>query len=195
MAHIPRRDRPRTLLLELDCRHFMPGAERRWEHEDYFAKHPSAREKVVALIAMEHLGQIEYCADGDEIRPTGRSLQTLIYASGNQRMIDEARQAALDNHVRSAVIRSPGRAGVHGASQGPWYGMSRQGALLCLPTFGVQGDLGAYWAHSGRVDRFDPRSYRRQVEMFAQLTGFLMCAELGQITAPQVELPPSSALR
>ncbi len=195
MAQIPQRDRPRTLLLEFDCRHFMPGAERRWEDQDYFAKNPQARDKVVALIAMEHLGQIEYIADDDDIRPSGRSLQTLVYASGNQRMIDEARQAALDNDVRSAVIRSPGRPGVHGASQGPWYGMSRQGALLGLPTFGVQGDLGAYWASSARLDQFDPRSFTRQVAMFAQLAGFLMTADLAQLHAPRADLPPSSALR
>ena len=190
MSHIPRRDRPRTLFVELDCRHFMPGAERRWEQQDYFAKYPHARDKVVAQIAMEHLGQIEYVLDGDDIRPSGRSLPTWIYASGNQRMIDEAYQAALDNHVRSAVIRSPGRPGVHGGSQGPWYGMSRQGALLGLPTYGVQGDLGAYWAYSARINRFDARSFTRQVAAFAQLTGFLMASSV-----PRVEQPTSGALR
>ncbi|MBX3694892.1 MAG: hypothetical protein KF790_06940 [Steroidobacteraceae bacterium] len=177
MSQVPRRERPRTLLLEFDCRHFMPGAERRWEHQDYFRKYPDARAKVVALVAMEHLGQIEYVADGEDIRPSGRSLPTWIYASGNERMIAEAYRAAVDHRLRSAVIRSPGRPGVHGGSQGPWYGMSRQGSLLGLPTYGVQGDLGAYWAFSGRMDRFDARSFTRQVAAFAQLTGFLMTAD------------------
>jgi hypothetical protein len=144
---------------------------------------------------MEHLGQIEYAADGEDIRPTGRALQTLMYASANQLMIEHARQAALDNNVRAAVLRSPGRPGVHGATQGPWYGMSRAGAQLGLPTFGVQGDLGAYWAISGRMERFDPRSFTRQVATFAQLTGFLMCADLDEIASPRPELPPSNALR
>lgn len=195
MSRIPRRERPRTLLIEMDCRHFMPGAERRWEHEDYFAKHPQARDKVVALIAMEHLGQIEYVADGEEIRPSGRSLQSLVYASANPRMIEAARRAAVDHDVRGAVIRSPGRPGIHGSSQGPWYGMSRQGALLGLPTFGVQGDLGAYWAHSARLDRFDARSFTRQAAMFTQLTGFLMAADLATLQSPRPDLPPSPALR
>ena len=30
MSNIPQKDRPRSLLIELDCRHFMPGAERAW---------------------------------------------------------------------------------------------------------------------------------------------------------------------
>lgn len=174
MANIPQRDRPRSLFLEFDCRHFMPGAERGWEAQDYFVKNPNARDRIMAMIAMEHMGQIEYVADGEEIRPSGRSLPTWIYSSGNQTMIDAAYRAAVDNKIRSAVIRSPGRPGRNGASQGPWYGMSKQGPTLGLPTYGMQGDLGAYWAISGRLDRFDARSFCRQVAMFVQLTGFLM---------------------
>ncbi|MFV3076800.1 hypothetical protein [Niveispirillum fermenti] len=177
MANIPRQDRPRTLFLELDCRHFMPGAEKRWEQQDYFVKNPGARDKVMALVAMEHMGQIEYVADGEEIRPSGRSLPTWIYASANRTMIDQACRAAAENQVRSAVIRSPGRPGRRGASQGRWYGMSKEGPALGLPTYGVQGDLGAYWAFSGRLDRFDARSFCRQVAMFVQLTAFLMTAD------------------
>jgi hypothetical protein len=187
ISHVPKAQRPRTLMIELDCRHFMPGAERAWADEDYFVKNPHARDKIVAMVAMEHLGQIEYVFDGDEIRPSGRSLPTWIYASPDQRMIDTALKAARDNHVRSAVIRSPGRPGVHGKSQGPWYGMSGGGQYLGLPTYGVQGDLGAYWAESGRINRFDPRSYVREVGTFAQLTGFLMTAKLPKV--PKVERP------
>jgi hypothetical protein len=189
MSGLPRRERPRTLMIELDCRHFMPGAERAWAREDYFEKNPHARDKVVAMVAMEHLGQIDYVADGEDIRPSGRSLPTWIYASGNQRMIDEAYRAARDNHLPSAVIRSPGRLGVHGKSQGPWYGMSSGGQYLGLPTYGVQGDLGAYWAHSARIDRFDARAFTRQVATFVQLTGLLMSSDLERLKSPKVERP------
>lgn len=187
MSRIPRAQRPRTLMIELDCRHFMPGAERAWAKEDYFAKHPHARDKIVAMVAMEHLGQIEYVADGEAIEPSGRSLPTWVYATTNQAMIDEALKAARDNDVRSCVIRSPGRPGVHGKSQGPWYGMGSGARYLGIPGYGVQGDLGAYWAHSARINRFDPRSYRRQVAMFCQLTGFLMASDLTKLSAPRVD--------
>lgn len=186
-SNIPQSERPRSLFVELDCRHFMPGAERSWAHEDYFEKHPHARDNVVALIAMEHLGQIEYVEDGDDIAPSGRSHATWFYASGDQVMIDAAHQAAIDHQVRSAIIRSPGREGANGGSQGLWYGMSRQGALLQLPTYGVQGDLGAYWAFSGGLNRFDARSFTRQVAAFAQLTGFLMSADLSTLNVPSIE--------
>ncbi|MBN8816194.1 MAG: hypothetical protein J0J06_12190 [Sphingomonas sp.] len=187
VSHIPQKDRPRTLMIELDCRHFMPGAERAWASQDYFIKNPSARDKIVAMVAMEHLGQIEYVVDGEAIKPSGRSLETWIYASPDTGMLAEALRAVSDNQVRSAVIRSPGRNGVHGKSQGPWYGMSSGGQYLGLPTYGVQGDLGAYWAHSARIDRFDARSYCRQVAVFAQLTGYLMTAALPRV--PKVERP------
>jgi hypothetical protein len=189
MSNIPRRDRPRTLFVELDCRHFMPGAEATWASQDYFAKHPQARDRIVAMIAMEHLGQIEYAMTGEELRPTGRSLPTWIYAASNQRLIDYALTAARDNRLPSAIIRSPGRPGAHGQPQGPWYGMGREAHYLGLPAYGVQGDLGAYWAFSARIDRFDPRAFRRQVATFCQLTGFLMTADLGPLQAPKVERP------
>ncbi|SUS03373.1 conserved exported hypothetical protein [uncultured Defluviicoccus sp.] len=190
MSGIAREERPRSLMIELDCRHFMPGAERAWAAQDYFAKNPRARDRIVALMAMEHLGQIEYVFDGEEIRPSGRSLPTWLYASDNQLMIDASYKAVRDNHVASAVIRCPGRPGVHGQSQGPWYGMAGQSRALGLPGYGVQGDLGAYWAHSGRINRFDARSFRRQVATFCQLTGFLMTADLSQLHVPKLENPP-----
>jgi len=193
ISNVPQRDRPRTLMIELDCRHFMPGAERTWASQDYFVKNPHARDKIVAMIAMEHLGQIEYVADGEKIRPSGRSLETWIYCSPDAGMLAEALRAASDNQVRSAVIRSPGRNGSNGKSQGPWYGMSGGGQYLGLPTYGVQGDLGAYWAHSAKIDRFDVRSYCRQVAAFAQLTGYLMTATLPKV--PKVERPQGASFR
>lgn len=189
MARIARQDRPRTLMVELDCRHFMPGAEAAWADQDYFEKNPGARDRIVALVAMEHLGQIDYVAEGDTIQPSGRSLASWIYASPDPHMIDAAFQAARDNHLPSAIIRSPGRQGAHGRSQGPWYGMSKEGQYFGLPTFGVQGDLGAYWAFSGRIDRFDPRAFRRQAAVFVQLVGFLMITDLDELHIPTVARP------
>ncbi len=194
-SNIPQEERGRTLFLEFDCRHFMPGAERSWHEEDYFVKNPNARDKIVAMIAMEHMGQIEYVEDGDELRPSGRSLPTWMYASPDDTMLQAAYQAAIDNNLRGAVIRSPGRDGVHGRSQGPWYGMSGGGQYLGLPTYGVQGDLGAYWAHSAGLDRLDTRSFRRQTGVFVQLTRFLMDADLSGINAPTVERPANRFYR
>lgn len=191
ISRVPKKDRPRSLMIEMDCRHFMPGMERSWGAEDYFTKNPSARDKVVAMVAMEHLGQIEYVEDGEGIKPSGRSLETWIYASPDPGMLNAALKAAKDNNVRSVVIRSPGRPGVNGKSQGPWYGMSGGGRFLGLPTYGVQGDLGAYWAHAAKIQHFDARSFTRQVGAFSQLVGYLMTTTLPKL--PKVERPTPGA--
>lgn len=191
VSRVPQKDRPRSLMIEMDCRHFMPGMERSWGEQDYFTKNPKARDKIVAMVAMEHMGQIEYVEDGEGIKPSGRSMETWVYSSADQGMLDAALKAAKDNSVRSVVIRSPGRPGVNGKSQGPWYGMSGGGRFLGLPTYGMQGDLGAYWAHSAKIDRFDARSYVRQVGMFSQLVGYLMTNTLPKV--PKVERPPPGA--
>jgi len=185
MSNIPQKDRPRSLLIELDCRHFMPGAERSWAAQDYFVKFPHARDKVVGMIAMEHLGQIDYEFDGEEIKPTGRSLQTWIYSSSDQKMIDFAYRAAKENHIPSAIIRAPGRDGKQGKTQGPWYGMGGGSRALGLPCFSMQGDLGAYWAFSGRINRFDARSYCREVGLFCELTGYLMTVDMRSLHVPK----------
>ena len=110
-----------------------------------------------------------------------------IYSSSDQKMIDYAYQAAEENHIASAIIRAPGQLGVHGKPQGPWYGMGGVSRILGLPAFSMQGDLGAYWAFSGRINRFDARSFCREVSLFCQLTGYLMEVDVRTLHVPKVE--------
>ncbi len=58
-SHIPQAERPRTLMLFYDCRHYMPGAERAFAKQDYAASHPDIYKKVIAAMGIEHLGQIQ----------------------------------------------------------------------------------------------------------------------------------------
>src|SRR4029077_6745125 len=53
-SRIPRDQRPRSLMLFYDCRHFMPGAERAFASEDYAASHPDVYSKVIASMGIEH---------------------------------------------------------------------------------------------------------------------------------------------
>jgi hypothetical protein len=59
--------------------------------------------------------------------------------------------------------------------------------FLGLPAFSMQGDLGAYWAFSGRINRFDPRSYCREVSLFCQLTGYFMDVDIHTIHVEKVD--------
>lgn len=182
MSQIPQAKRPRTLMVFLDCRHFMPGAERAFADQDWFVRNPGARDKVVGVIGMEHLGQIEYVEAGDDLLESGRVYPSQIWTTNNDSMIKLATQAIEDNKLPSAFVRNVARPGIHGGSQGQWYGMAKFAPDLGLPAFAVMGFMGAYWTTSSRIERFDVTLFRRQVATFVQLTGELMTVDLSEVT-------------
>lgn len=185
MSKIPQAQRPRTLMVFLDCRHFMPGMERAFAAQDWFARNPGARDSIVAMIGIEHLGQIEYVEDGDTLRESGRVYASHIWTTNNDNMINLAVRAVNDNSLPSAFVRNVARPGVHGRSQGQWFGMAKSAPASGLPGFAVMGFMGAYWATSSGIDRFDAGLFRRQVATFAQLTGELMLADLSELSSAE----------
>lgn len=186
-SNIPRTERTRTLMFFMDNRHFMPGGERAFAAEDWLAKNPSYKDKVVAVIGMEHLGQIEYVEDGDAIKPSGRADLHNLYVSANDKMIALAHKAVEDNHLKGVFIRAPASPGKNGRSQGPWYGLGGLANRINKPGFSIMGSMGAYWGTSSasQMDRFDANQFVRQVATFAQLTGELMIADMKELQAPE----------
>jgi hypothetical protein len=180
-SHIPRSERPRTLLIFLDNRHYMPGMERTFAREDWFAKHPEALDSIVAHVTTEHLGEVEYRELGNVFEPTGRAEISFLYASNNQLLIDKGIQAIKDNRWPRVIVQCVGRNGVHGKRQGPWFGLGRRWAEKGLPGFASGAGQGAYWATTARIDRFDKNLFCTQVAAMAQLTGELMVADLKSI--------------
>jgi hypothetical protein len=183
MANIPRAERQRTLMVFLDCRHFMPGAEQAFAAEDWFSRTPEKRDAVVAMIGMEHLGQIEFVEDGDTLLESGRVYASHIWTTDNSNMVKLAVQAVTDNGLPSAFVRNVARPGPHGRSQGRWYGMAKSAPALGIPGFAIMGFMAAYWGTSSGIDRFDAGLFRRQVATFVQLTGELMVADLAELSS------------
>lgn len=181
MSNIPRVQRPRTLMVFLDCRHFMPGQEEAFEEQNFFTRNPQARNRIVGVIGMEHLGQIEYVEKGNELVPSGRVDPSLIWTTNNDVLVESAIKAVKDNELASAYVRNVERPGIQGHDQGQWYGMASFARDAGLPAFAIMGTMGAYWATSSGVERFDPTLFRRQVATFAQLTGALMVSDLEKI--------------
>lgn len=179
-SHIPREERPRTLMIYLDCRHYMPGMEEAFTEQDYFARHPEAREKIVALVATEHLGQIERKEVGEVLAPTGRVEPSFLWTRSDQKLIDLAIKAVKDNNWPRCAVQAPERPGVHGKPQGVWYGMGELGLEegWDLPGFATMGTQGSYWATTARIDMFDKNLFRAQVAAMSQLTGELMLMDL-----------------
>ena len=182
MSRIPQAERPRTLVVFLDCRHFMPGAEQAFAKQDWFARNLDARDPIVGVIGMEHLGQIEFVEDGDALVASGRVYPSHIWTTDNSKMVELATKAVDDNVLPSAVIRNVARPGVHGGDQGQWFGMAKFAPETGVPAFAIMGFMGAYWATSSDIERFDASLFRRQVATFVQLTGELMTADLSEVS-------------
>lgn len=195
-SNILRAERPRTLMFFMDNRHFMPGGERASAAQDWLAKNPNYKDKVVAVIGMEHLGQIEYVEDGDKIKPSGRTDMHNLYVTNNEKMIALAHAAVEDNQLKGAFVRAPARPGKNGRTQGPWYGLGGLANRINKPGFSIMGSMGAYWATSSasQMDRFDGNLFARQVATFAQLTGELMIADMKELqSAPAPARPERPA--
>jgi hypothetical protein len=185
-AKIPQAQRPRTILLFVDNRHYMPGMERAFEQHDYFHKHPQARSKVKAVLGLEHLGQKEYFEDGEKYVATGQADDVRVWVTNNQRMLDMAIAAVKDNKIPNTYVRNIDRPGVSGKPQGSWLGLAGWGRRANLPAFALMGDLDAYWTTTSRLDRFDADLFVKQVGAFVQMTGNLMTADLSKLQAPPV---------
>jgi len=184
---VPKADRARTLMVFLDCRHYMPGDEHAFAAQDWFALHPEARKNIVGLIHMEHLGQIGYYEDGDRLMPIGQTEPFSLWATNNQRMVDIAIRSVQATKLPGARVRNVDRPGIHGRSQGPWFGLGGVARQLGIPAFGIMGLLGAYWTSASRLDRLDPVLFTQQVATFVQLTAELMHADLATIGSARVE--------
>jgi hypothetical protein len=192
MSNIPQAERPRTLMVFLDCRHFMPGAEQAFAAQDWFARNPDARDAVVAMIGMEHLGQIEYFEDNDTLLESGRVYSSHIWTTDSSNLVELAVQAVTDNDLPSAFVRNVAQPGVHGRSQGNWYGMAKHAPELEIPGLAIMGFMGAYWGTSSGIDRFDTSLFRRQVATFVQLTGEMMIADLADVKSNAPDLAPET---
>ena len=59
------------------------------EHQDvsWLDRHPEAREKIVAMIHIEHLGEMDYREVDDRVESVGLPEQSLLWVRNNQTLI------------------------------------------------------------------------------------------------------------
>lgn len=175
-ARIPQAERPRTLMIYLDNRHYIPGGEAAFASQDWFARHPEARKPIVGLIALEHLGQLEYREHGGSLVGTGLVEPSFLWTRGDPALVSAATEAVKAHRVPRVMVQTVDRPGIHGGTQGYWYGMGRIASAKewNLPAFSTMGSQGAYWSSTARLDKFDKDHFRTQVAAMAQLTAVLM---------------------
>jgi hypothetical protein len=189
-ARLPQRQRPRTLHVFLDCRHYMPGMERAFASQDWAASHPDAYERVIAAMGIEHLGQLLPAEKpGEPYHLTEKPDLSTIWVTRNQRLVDWAIEAVRDNGLRRVQVQCPGRPGIHGGEQGPWYGLGNIANRHGWPGISTMGSMTAYWSTKARLESFDAEHFVDQVATASQLCGELMQAELSRIGSAEAEEP------
>jgi hypothetical protein len=188
-ARLPRVERPRSLLLYLDCRHYMPGQEEVHAAADWFTRNPGARERVVAAIGMEHLGQIEYEERGEQLVPSGRVDPSLIWVTDDDALLKLAVGAVKAAGLPGATVRNVARPGREGRSQGTWYGMAAPRRVGHKPAAAIMGTMGGYWSLSSGLDRLDPELFRRQVASFVPIVADFLVRDFNGHGAPLTGSP------
>ena len=122
-SNIPQEKRDRTLLIYLDCRHYMPGMEQSHKDVSWLNKNPNLKDKVVGLIQAEHLGEMDYKEVNGEVLPTGYTEQSYLWTRNNDYLIDSAKMA-LDRYGWSrGMLSVPERPGPNGKLQQVWWGV------------------------------------------------------------------------
>ncbi len=174
ISKIPQRERGRTLLIMLDNRHFMPGLESANMEYDWFTKHPDKKERIVAYVSLEHLGQLEYRETEEGIEPTGLPEIGYFWSANNKFLIEACINAIRDNQLPRTFLKCVERPGVHGQRQGVWYGLGSPSLYWDLTGCALMGIMGAYWTTNSGLDMFDANLFCKQVETMTQVTKELM---------------------
>jgi hypothetical protein len=172
-SQIPQADRPRTIMVYLDNRHFVAGAENAYPY-DYMEDFPDAAKGLVGGLAMEHFGGMQFNEVGDDYKATGWPAHTSIYSFPNPMAVEGAISIAKEVNLRRAIVATPSATGlgnvystrgVNGMNQGFWFGPGFMSAFVehgRLPAFHVTGD----WPSSGYQAFYPSVGVRVDTEYF-----------------------------
>jgi len=185
-SNIPQEHRPRTLTVFLDGRHYYPGAERASADVSWLARNPEAKEPLVALMHIEHMGEMDFREVDGVVEPVGLAEQSYLWTRNNPVLIDAAVAAAKEYGWERVQVAVPERPGINGGLQQRWWGVAGQFHRRCdtcvdLPGFGLGGFLGLYWTTASGIERFNQELFKNQAHTMTELTGLLMTADLEEI--------------
>ena len=198
-SNIPQSERPRTLTVFLDCRHYMPGMEAAHAAPDWFTRFPEKKSNIVGMIQTEHLGEMDYREVVGRVESTGLAEQSYLWTRNNEQLITAAKTAVSKYGWSRAQLSVPERPGKRGSLQQVWWGVGAIGQAdtgyyncdvwhcLDLPGFGLGGFLGYYWTSDSGIDRWNEQLFVSQTSTMTELTGVLMTADLSQIQSRGTE--------
>ncbi len=198
-SNIPQSERPRTLAVFLDCRHYMPGMEDEHAAPDWFTRFPEKKSNIVGMIQAEHLGEMDYREVEGRVEPTGHAEQSYLWTRNNELLITAAKNAVRKYGWSRAQLSVPERPGKRGGLQQVWWGVGAIGQAdtgyyncdvwhcLDLPGFGLGGFLGYYWTSDSGIERWNEDLFVSQTATMTELTGVLMTADLTEIQSKGTE--------
>jgi hypothetical protein len=182
-AQIPQAERPKSIIVFLESRHFVPGTEPSYPF-DTVKLHPELFKTVVGGLALEHFGGLQFVENGNDYTPTGRAATTYIWGWPNPLAIAEATRAIKEQKVPRAMSLAPARPGVNGKAQQPWLGGGFSRYLVDLggwPGWHISGD----WPSAGFQAYYPSAKTRVSADVFlkqsaaaVQLANVLMVKDI-----------------
>jgi hypothetical protein len=163
-AKIPQAERPKSIVVYFESRHFVPGTESSYPL-DITEALPERFKTVVGGLALEHFGGLQFAETGDTYAPTGRAATTYFWGWPNALAIAEATDAIKDQGVPRAINDVPARPGIHGKPQAGWLGGGFSRYLVTLggwPGWHISGD----WPSAGFQAYYPSAKTRISVDVF-----------------------------
>jgi len=182
-AKIPRAERPKSIVVYFESRHFIPGTEASYPL-NITEELPERFKSVVGGLALEHFGGLQFAETDNNYAPTGRAATTHIWGWPNQLAIDEATKAIKDQAVPRAINIVPARPGVNGGAQLNWLGGGFSRYLVDLggwPGWHISGDwpsAGFQAYYPSAKDRISTDVFLKQTAAAVQLVNVLMTKDV-----------------
>jgi hypothetical protein len=182
-AQIPKAERPKSIVVYFESRHFVPGTEASYPL-DITAELPDHFRSVVGGLALEHFGGLQFAETGNNYAPTGRAATTYVWGWPNPLAIEAATAAIKDQELPRAINDVPAKPGVNGKPQLNWLGGGFSRYLVDLggwPGWHVSGDwpsAGFQAYYPAAKTRVSAELFRKQTAAAVQLMNVLMTKDV-----------------
>jgi len=163
-AQIPQAERPKSIIVFFESRHFVPGTEASYPF-DTVKLHPELFKTVVGGLALEHFGGLQFVENGNDYTPSGHAATTYVWGWPNPLAIEEVTRAIKEQKVPRAMNLAPARPGVNGKAQQPWLGGGFSRYLVDLggwPGWHISGD----WPSAGFQAYYPAAKARVSADVF-----------------------------